>query len=319
MMRDHREQWTTTPFHRVRRRLVPPRRNVPNVTEASEQTPVVALLGTGIMGLGMGRNLARAGLPLRAWNRTSAKAEPLKEDGATVAGSPAEAVTGADILITMLFDADGVAAAIEQAAPGLAPGTIWLQTSTVGVEGNDRLAALAHEHGLVYVDAPVLGTKGPAEQGTLTVLASGPESVKPRLEPVLAAIGARTMWVGAAGAGTRLKLVVNGWVLTVLDGVAQSLKLTEAFDLDPALFLEAVKGGAIDAPYVGMKGNAMLNSSYEPAFALSGAVKDAGLIEEAARAAGADPAFIAIARQHLRQAEEAGHGEKDMAAVYLGY
>jgi 3-hydroxyisobutyrate dehydrogenase len=289
------------------------------VTEASEKTPVVALLGTGIMGLGMGRNIARAGLPLRAWNRTTAKAEPLAQDGATVAGSAAEAVTGAEIIVTMLFDAQSVATAIEQASPGLAAGTIWLQTSTVGVEGNDRLAALAAEHGLVYVDAPVLGTKGPAEQGTLTVLASGPSAVKPRVAAVLDAIGAKTLWVGEAGAGSRLKLVANGWVQTVTVGVAQALKMAEAFGLDPALFLEAVKGGAVDAPYVQMKGSAMLNSSYAPAFALSGAVKDAELIAAGAQAAGAEAAFATVVREHLQRAEQAGHGDKDMAAVYLGY
>ncbi|MBT0767691.1 NAD(P)-dependent oxidoreductase [Kineosporia sp. J2-2] len=289
------------------------------MTEAFENSPVVALLGTGTMGLGMGRNIAAAGLTLRAWNRTQAKADPLTQDGATVLASAAEAVSGADIVVTMLFDADSVAAAIDQAAPSLTPGTIWIQTSTVGVEGDARLAALAGQHGLVYVDAPVLGTKGPAEAGTLTVLASGPESAKPRVAPVLDAIGSRTLWVGEAGAGTRLKLVANGWVLTVVDGLAQSLRTAEAFGLDPALFLDAVKGGAVDAPYLGIKGNAMLNGSYDPAFTLSGAVKDATLIEEGARAAGADPAFVAIAREHLLRAEQAGHGDKDMSAVYLGY
>nr|WP_269327877.1 NAD(P)-dependent oxidoreductase [Kineosporia mesophila] len=277
------------------------------------------MLGTGIMGLAMGRNIARAGLTLRAWNRTPDKARPLTEDGALAAGSAAEAVTGADIVVTMLFDADSVAAAIEQAAPGLAEGTLWLQTSTVGVEGNDRLAALAAQHGLVYVDAPVLGTKGPAEQGTLTVLASGPESVKDAVAPVLEAIGARTLWVGEVGAGTRLKLVANGWVATVTVGVAQSLKMAEAFGLDPALFLESVKGGAVDAPYVQIKGQAMLDGAFDPSFALSGALKDAGLIEEGARAAGADPAFVAIAREHFARAEQDGHGDKDMGAVYLSY
>ncbi|GAB6901089.1 NAD(P)-dependent oxidoreductase [Kineosporia succinea] len=287
--------------------------------EASDNAPIVALLGTGTMGLGMGLNIARAGLSLRAWNRTPAKAEPLAAEGAVVAASAAEAVEGADVVVTMLFDADSVASAIGAAAGSLKPGTTWIQTSTVGVEGHDRLAALAREHGLVLVDAPVLGTKGPAEQGALTVLASGPDSARPVVTPVFEAIGSRTMWVGEAGAGTRLKLVANGWVLTVLDGVAQSLKTAEAFGLDPALFLEAVKGSAVDAAYVGLKGRAMLNDSYEPSFALSGAVKDAGLIVDGARAAGADPAFVAVALEHLARAERAGHGDKDMGAVYLGY
>ena len=279
--------------------------------------PTVALLGTGTMGAGMARNIAAAGLPLRVWNRTREKAEPLAEVGATVAGTAAEAANGADIVITMLFDAESVEQAIIDAAP--ASGTIWAQMSTVGVEGNDRLAELALQKTLEFVDAPVLGTKQPAEQGKLVVLASGPEEAREPLRPVFDAVGQRTMWLGDAGQATRLKLVANGWVLTVLDGIAQSLRLAESLGLEPELFLEAVQGGAMDAPYVGMKGRAMLAGDFDPAFALDGALKDAGLIEEAARAAGADASFVATAREHLERASAAGHGDKDMAAVYLAY
>jgi 3-hydroxyisobutyrate dehydrogenase len=285
--------------------------------EKITENPVVALLGTGTMGAPMARNLAAAGLPLRVWNRDATKAQPLADAGAVVASTPAEAVSGADIVLTMLYDADSVADVMVQAGDALAAGTIWVQTSTVGIEGIDRLAKIAAERDLILVDAPVLGTKKPAVDGALVVLASGPDEVQARLEPVFSAIGSRTMWVGPAGAGTRLKLVANGWVLTVLDGVAQSLRMTEAFGLDPALFLEAIKGGAVDAPYAGLKGAAMLNDSYDPSFALSGALKDALLIEEGARSAGTDPAFVSVVREHLQQAQEAGHGEKDMAAVYL--
>ena len=125
-----------------------------------------------------------------------------------------------------------------------------LQQSTVGVEGTDRLAALAAELGLVFVDAPVLGTKKPAEDGALVVLASGPEDAQARLAPVLDAIGSRTLWVGAAGQGTRLKLVANSWVLTVVEGIAEALTLAQALGVEPQQFLDVVKGGAMDAPYV---------------------------------------------------------------------
>lgn len=284
---------------------------------ATHPSPVVALLGTGAMGLGMGRSLARAGLTVRAWNRSPERARPLADDGVRIAADPAEAVAGAGVVVTMLFDTDSVAATIEQAAPALAEGTIWLQTSTVGVAGTERLAELAERLGLVFVDAPVLGTTGPAEQGTLTVLASGPRTARTALAPVLEAIGSRTLWVGPAGAGSRLKLVCNGWVLTLVDGVAQALRTAEAFGLDPALFIEAVRGSAVDAGYVALKGEAMLAENWQPGFALSGALKDATLIETDARAAGADPAFVALVREHLRSAEQAGHGDKDMAALHL--
>ena len=136
--------------------------------------PTVALLGTGTMGAGMARSIAGAGLRLRVWNRTRERAEPLA-GVATVADTAADAVRGADVLVTMLFDADSVAAAVAEAGDALGPGTVWLQTTTVGVHGERQVAGVAGDLGVPYVDAPVLGTRGPAEQGKLVVLASGPK------------------------------------------------------------------------------------------------------------------------------------------------
>jgi 3-hydroxyisobutyrate dehydrogenase len=280
-------------------------------------SPTVALLGTGTMGAGMAANIAGAGLPLRVWNRTRNKAEPLAKVGATVADTPAEAVRGADIVLTMLFDADSVAATMEQAREGLGSEAVWLQQSTVGVEGSDRLVALAQDLGLAYVDAPVLGTRGPAESGALVVLAAGPEDVRDLVAPVLDAIGSRTLWLGAAGEASRLKLAANAWVITVVEGIAEAMTLTRSLGLDPALFLEAVAGGAMDAPYVGVKGRAMLAGSFEPSFAVSGAAKDADLIVAAARGAGVELAVIEAARDHMARALAAGHGDQDLSATYL--
>ena len=277
--------------------------------------PTVALLGTGTMGLGMARNIAAAGMPLTVWNRTPERAAPLA-DVATVADSATSAVTGADIVITMLFDLDSVIDTMSSARGALADDAVWLQQSTVGAAGADRLAELAVELGVTYVDAPVLGTKKPAEDGALVVLASGPDAVRDRVAPVLEAIGSRTMWVGEAGAGSRLKLAVNAWVFTVVEGVAESLALTRDLGLDPRLFLEAVKDGALDAPYVQLKGAAMLDGAFDPAFALSGALKDAELILEAAADAGSELAVLPGVREHFARAVAAGHRALDMSATY---
>ena len=243
--------------------------------------PTVALLGTGIMGAGMTRNIAKAGLPIRVWNRTRERAEPLG-DVATVADTVAEAVEGADVVITMLYDADSVAETMEQARGHLDDDVIWLQQSTVGVAGTERLIDLADDLGVTFVDAPVLGTRKPAEDGLLVILASGPETTQQTLAPVFDAIGSRSMWVGEAGAGTKLKLVANSWVATVLEGIAESLAFARDLGLDPALFLEAVSGGAMDAPYVQLKGKNMLAGNYDPAFTLAGCLKDVDLILAAA-------------------------------------
>ena len=282
--------------------------------------PTVALLGTGTMGAGMARNIARAGIELRVWNRTRFKAEPLSEAGATVADSIADAVRGADVVITMLYDTDSVVHALQEAREAVTEGTVLLQQSTVGVAGVDRLVALAAELGLVYLDAPVLGTKQPADSGALVVLVSGPEKRRELVTPVLDAIGSRTMWVGSdPGQAMRLKLVANSWVLTVVEGVAEALSLAGALGVDPRDFLSAIEGGALDAPYVQRKGAAMLDGDFAPSFVLDGAAKDAGLIADAARAVGADTGFIEVVQQHFDRASKAGHGDKDMSATFLAH
>jgi len=284
---------------------------------SDQDNPRVAVLGTGTMGAGMCRNIAAAGLPLTVWNRSRERAEAAAADDVVVADTPADAVSGADVVITMLFDTESVVEVMEQARGSFTPEAVWLQTSTVGVAGSDRLSALADDMGLVLVDAPVLGTKQPAEKGALVVLASGPDDARDRCAPVLDAVGSRTMWLGAAGAGSRLKMAVNNWVLTVTEGVAESLTLTRELGLDPALFLEAVAGGPLDSPYVQMKGKAMLEGEFAPAFGLDGAVKDAGLVADAAEHAGLDTAVQDAVRAHLARAAAAGHGDKDMSATYL--
>ena len=277
----------------------------------------VALLGTGIMGAAMARNLIGAGLEVRAWNRSAEKAQPLAGDGATVFEDPAEAARGADFLLTMLPDAD----VIEEVAgngvlPALAEGAVWLQMSTVGEGGNERLARLAEENGVAYVDAPVLGTKAPAEQGQLVVLASGPEDVRERCEPVFGAVGSKTVWLGEAGEGSRLKLVVNNWIVGLLGVLAETISFARATGVDPRKFLETIEGGPLGLPYAQMKGAMMIERDFPTSFSAKLARKDAGLVLEAAEGEGLDMVVARAVAARFDEAIEAGHGEEDMAAVY---
>ncbi len=283
-------------------------------------TPTGALLGTGIMGAGMARNLLAAGLPTRVWNRTQSKAAPLAEAGAEVAADPSEAVAGADVVVTMLRDGDTVVETMTAAAPGLRAGQLWLQTTTVGVEAAARLAEVADEHDLVLVDAPVLGTRQPAEQGQLLIFAAGPRKARERSAPVFDAVGRKTVWLGddpGAGTASRLKLVANSWVLAITSATGEALALAKALGVDPQGFLDAVEGGPLDLPYLRAKSAAILNDEWEPSFTVSNAGKDADLIVSAARAHGArlDVAEAVAARMH--RAEQLGHGEQDMAAAYF--
>jgi len=276
----------------------------------------VAVLGTGIMGAGMARSLARSGFDVAAWNRSAEKARTLADDDITVVEKPEEAVAGASVVVTMLFDAASVEGVMTGALDAMAGGAVWAQTSTVGLDGTAELAALARAHGVGFVDAPVLGTRQPAEQGQLTVLAAGPADLRDAVAPVFEAIGTKTVWVGEEpGAAHRLKLVVNAWVFSVVAGTAQSITLAERLGLDPQLFLDTIAGGALDAPYVQLKGRAMIAGDYPPAFAVDGALKDSGLIGDALRASGADDRLITAVNALFADVAAAGRDGEDMAAV----
>lgn len=284
-------------------------------------TPSVALLGTGTMGVGMAHSLLRAGLPLTVWNRHPEKAAPLADDGATVASSLEEAVRGANVVITMLFDDDSVAAVIEQAIPSFEPGTVWVQASTVGREGIARLAALAAPHGIPFYDAPMVGTKQPAEDGKLTVLAAGPETTRDVVTPVFDAVGAKTVWLGdTAGPASALKLVANSWIATVTAGAAFGIQQATAFGLDPAKFLEAISGGAADSPYLQTKGRTIIEDrTSDTQFALDGIRKDLGLILEADVAAGVPTVLIDALVEAYGRASDSGHGNSDISAVAAAF
>lgn len=286
------------------------------MTTTDESRPIrrVAVLGTGIMGAPIAVNLAAAGFEVSAWNRTAAKAAGLR--GVRPAADLADAVRGADALVTMLFDADAAEAAVEQAGDALPAGAVWVQAGTVGPEGADRLARVAERRGLRFVDAPVLGSRGPAEQGALTILASGPAELRERVAPLLAGFGKRVMWLGEAGAGSRLKLAANAWVLALTHATAESVALAEALGLDPRLFLEVIEGSPTDSPYAHLKAPMMFRHDYPAAFTLAGALKDATLVTESARRAGATLPVAEAIRAGFERAADAGHADDDMAAVY---
>jgi 3-hydroxyisobutyrate dehydrogenase len=277
----------------------------------------VAVLGAGgTMGLPMARNIARAGVDVRAWNRSPEKAQPLADDGVHIARDPRAAVEGADVVLTMLADADAVLGVMGGTIDALRVGAVWLQTSTIGETGIEACADLANAHGIELVDAPVLGTKAPAEQGKLVVLGSGPEHLRNGLRPIFDAVAERTMWVGEVGAGTRLKVVVNSWIVTVVEGGAETIALAEGMGVDPALMFDALEGGALDLPYLRMKGATIAKREFDPSFSLRLAAKDAGLVGESAGRRDLDlPALEAIRRRLDEGVPE--HGDEDMSATFL--
>ena len=270
----------------------------------------------------MASRFAGAGFPLTVWNRDGAKAERAAAEatsagaagGVTVAASPAEAVGAGDVVVTMLADGPVTESVMADAVRSARPGATWVQMATVGAESTTRLAALAADAGVRFVDAPVLGTKGPAQQGKLTVFAAGPDDLHAVAETVFAPVAATVRWVGDVGAGTRLKLVVNAWLAALLAGLAEAVALAEHLGVDPRTFLDAIDGGPIGPPYARLKGDMMVGRDYTPSFPLHLLTKDVDLVAAAAADAGLDLRLPAAIRSLLVAAEEE-HGDDDMAAA----
>jgi 3-hydroxyisobutyrate dehydrogenase len=278
----------------------------------------VAVLGTGIMGSAMARNLAAAGLRTMVWDRSSEATAPLADAGALVAASPQDAIRDARVVITMLPTADVVNSVVfTAAAAAFADGAVWAQMGTIGLAATsgigERLGRIRSD--VMFVDAPVSGSKGPAEAGQLLILASGPPAAEAVVRPAFSAIGRKTVWLGEAGQGTRMKMVVNAYLATLVEGVAEALELAERLGIDPAALEDAIEGGPLDAPLADAKLHKMKSGDYTPEFPLEWALKDVDL---AIAAAGADrlPLLEALSR-HWRAAVEAGHGRDDISAVRL--
>ncbi|MBD8678909.1 NAD(P)-dependent oxidoreductase [Sphingomonas sp. CFBP 13720] len=276
--------------------------------------PTIAVLGTGIIGAPVARNIARAGFPVRVWNRTPAKAKALEEDGVQAFRTPADAVRDADVILTVLKDGPSVQETIADAVEALKPGAVWLQLSTVGVEATDTLAGIAAHAGLVFYDAPVLGTRQPAEQGQLVIFGSGPVDVRAVVQPIFDAIGKKAIWIDdKPGASSRLKLALNAWVFVLTHGAAESLSIAQALGLDPALIMEAVAGGPLDCGYLQTKGKAMLAGDYATSFSVENGAKDAQLVLDALVGTDVRADLAAAGLERIA----AGHGGKDIAASFL--
>ncbi|AYW44729.1 NAD(P)-dependent oxidoreductase [Tetragenococcus koreensis] len=277
----------------------------------------IAFLGTGIMGAPMARNLQKNGFEVHAWNRTRAKAEELQPDGVTIYDTPQEAVKDVDAVITVLKDAATVLETIKSAQESLTKGTIWIQMTTVGKK-IDEIIQFANEHELIFFDAPVQGTKAPAESGELTIMPSGSSDYKEVLAPIFDVIGKKTIWVSEeAGKSSRLKLALNSWVFALTHGVAESLTIAKELGVDPSLVMDVITGGPMDTPYFQQKGKAILNDDYTASFAVKNAVKDAQLIVDAVEDEDLQIDITPAGLRRFQRALDEGHGDKDIAASGL--
>ncbi len=279
----------------------------------------VAVIGAGIMGSAMARNLAAADLTTRVWDRTASATGPLADAGAVVAASAPDAVRDADVVITMLPTADAVQSVMfdGQVVEALADGCVWAQMGTIGVEATLRIADLlaARRPGVMFVDAPVSGSKGPAEQGQLLILASGPAAAADAVRPVFDTIGRKTVWLGEAGRGSQVKLVVNAYLSILIEGVAETMELADRLGIGHQQLAEVIEGGPLDAPLADAKFHKMDRGDFAAEFPLEWALKDVDLVIDAAGGQ-ALPLLAALSGQ-WHAAVAAGYGRQDISAARL--
>ena len=285
----------------------------------NDASATVAVIGAGIMGSAMARNLIAAGLSTRVWDRAASATGPLADAGAVVAASAQDAVRNAGVVITMLPTAEVVDSVIFDGgvAEAFTDGSVWAQMGTIGVAATlrikDRLAA--QRPGVMFVDAPVSGSKGPAEQGQLLILASGPAAAADEAQPVFDILGRKTVWLGEAGQGSQVKLVVNAYMSILIEGVAETLELADRLGIGHQQLAEVIEGGPLDAPIADAKFHKMDRGDFTAEFPLEWALKDVDLAIGAA--GGEAPPLLAALSGQWHAAVTAGHGREDISAARL--
>ena len=271
------------------------------------------------MGSAFARRLLGARMRVSVWDRTPAVAARLSEAGAVVAATQEEAVRDAGVVITMVPTIDAIEEMIPRALASMPPNAIWLQMSTIGADGTERAIALAKERrpDVVFVDAPVSGSKTPAEEGKLLILASGPLAALDALAPVFSALSQKTIRWERAGTGSRMKLVLNTWLAVLGEGIAETAVLAQLLGVSLNDVSACIGSTALKAQWALSKLDKIESGAFDPDFSLALASKDLHLALDAAnRAHRRLPMAQSIATQ-WESAVAAGLGDRDVIGAYL--
>jgi 3-hydroxyisobutyrate dehydrogenase len=278
----------------------------------------VAVLGLGIMGSGMARQLLAAGFEVAVWNRSADKAQPLADEGARIAASPADAGNGAAIVIAMLAD-DAVSRAVwtgeDGALAAMHEGAIALDSSTLTSGWVIELAALAEARGVRFLEAPVTGSRDQAAQGALRFLVGGAADVLEAARPVLDAMGSATVHLGPVGSGATVKLANNFLCGVQAASLAEALALFEKRGLNVEQAVSVLTEGAPASPLLKAVSRRMLDRAYDPHFFVPLMAKDLSYAGQALAEAGIPSAIAEAARKRFLDAAAAGHGEQDIASI----
>jgi 3-hydroxyisobutyrate dehydrogenase len=286
-----------------------------NEQHPPEEKVRVGLLGVGLMGSAMANRLLDRDIAVIAWDRNAEHLRDLEGRGGKPAEEPSEVVRGAGVVITMLPTADVILDLVEPLLGDWPEGTVWLQMSSVGAAEADQLTQIAEAHAVTLVDAPVSGSTHPAQEGQLTILASGPDAARGAVAPVLDALASRVLWVGEAGTGSRLKLVANHWMITMVAALAESMHLCQAMGLDQQQFIALLDGGPLGSSYALQKLDEMQRHEYPAGFPVRLALKDLQLVSEVQQGSRATMPVLDVVLACFTTACE--HlADQDLAAIY---
>src|ERR1700691_891404 len=280
-------------------------------------TMKLAFIGAGNMGSPMARNLLRAGHRVTVYNRTRAHAEPLRQDGAPLADSPADAARDADAVVTMLAEDQAVEQAVQSFVETLAPGALHIGMSTISVACSRLLAELHAARGQVYVAAPVFGRPEAAAAAKLWIVAAGPAGSGARCQPVFDALGRGTSVVGTdPWLANAVKVSGNFLIAAALESLGEAFALVRKSGVDALQFLEIINNALFNSPLYGGYGAAIAKEQFEPAgFKLRLGFKDLRLVQEAAESAAVPMPIAGVLRDRYLAAMARGEGDLDWAAL----
>lgn len=281
--------------------------------------PHVGYIGMGIMGTAMAGRLVDAGFPVTVWNRSKDKCESLAAKGAKVADTAKAVIESCDITFACTSDPASARAVVfgeTGVLAGITEGKKFIDMSTVDEETSKDIATAVTAKGGIFLEAPVSGSKGPALQGQLVILAGGNKSLCEEAQPCFDVLGKRTFFLGEVGSGARMKLVVNMMMGINIAALSEGLAVGTKAGLEGATILEVIKEGALNCPLYGLKGPSMLEGKYAPAFPLKHQQKDVRLAISLGDQLGQPLPVAAAANESLKAARAAGYGDDDMSKVY---
>jgi 3-hydroxyisobutyrate dehydrogenase len=290
------------------------------MTDISLNSTRVAVIGAGTMGAAMAKRLIAAHFDVDVWSRDEVTNAPLVELGALSHGEVKDAVANADVVITMLPTADITENLMfnERGLEAMKRNAVWVQMATIGPKASEDIASRSSSlrSDIIFIDAPVSGSRGPAESGQLLILASGDASAAPSLPHVFDTLGRKTMWLGPVGAGSRMKLILNTWLAFQAEGAAESLSLATRLHTEPSLLVEALRDNALASPYALAKLEKMIDADFRPEFSIDWALKDLELVGADAGTDAAPVASVIADRWH--SLVENGSSGLDVSAASRG-